>query len=854
MISSNEITPRTTTTVPERVPADLLTQVWSRPPDISGWLTAVNHRAIGLRYIVTSFIFFLLAGIIALIMRIQLAQPQLEIISPELYNQMFTMHGTTMMFLFAVPMVEGVGIYFVPLMIGTRDMAFPRLNAFGYWVYLFAGVVLYASFFAGVAPDSGWFNYVPLTGPGYSPGIGIDFWVTMITFLEVAALVAAVELVVTIIKMRAPGMSLNRIPLFVWSALVTSVMIIFAMPPLMVVSVLLALDRTIGTHFFNVAAGGDPLLWQHLFWFFGHPDVYIILLPGLGIVSAIVVVFSRASLVGYTLLVISIVSIGFLSFGLWVHHMFATGIRLLGMSFFTAASVMIAIPSGIQIFAWIGTMWSGKVRFTTPMLFVFGFIFIFVLGGLTGVMVALIPFDWQVHDSYFIVAHFHYVLIGGMLFPLFGGFYFWLPKVTGRKLSETLGHWNFWVMFVGFNLSFFFMHILGFYGMPRRVYSYLPGLGWDLHNAISTVGAFLFAFGVLIFLVNLVYSQLWKKDVENNPWGADTLDWLTSSPPEQYNFRTIPIVRSREPLWDQAWGADYAGLERGEGDHVLLPLQESERDTVGTTLMDAKLDTRIVLPKPTIWPLLAALAATFTFISSMINLILVPIGALLVYAAIIGWTWPRDMSMRDESSTATVTVGGSSHTTVLPRWVSGSRSVGWWGILFLVIIEVTVFGSLISSYFYLRAGVPQWPPDGIEPSELFLPTLNSILLLASVIPMYWAVKQIKQGSRKNLLIGLATVFFIGLIFLVLKYVEYSDKPYTWETNAYGSIVWTVVGFHTAHVIATMLKIAAIWVAAWKGFFNAERHVAVEGNALYWYFVVGIWAPLYVMLYWAPRWL
>jgi cytochrome c oxidase subunit 1 len=603
---------------------------------------AVNHRVVGARYMATAFIFFILAGINALVMRAQLAQPDLALVSPELYNQLFTMHGTTMMFLFAVPMVEGFGIYFVPLMIGARDMAFPRLNAFGYWVFLFAGVVLFVSFAAGFAPDGGWFNYVPLTGPGYSPGVNIDYWTTMITFLEVAALVAAVELIVTIIKLRAPGMSLGRMPLFVWSILVMSFMIVFAMPPLMVASVMLMLDRVVGSHFFNAAAGGDPLLWQHLFWFFGHPEVYIVLVPALGVVSSIITVFSRARIIGYPYIVLSIVAIGFLSFGLWVHHMFATGIDLLGMNFFTAASMMIAIPSGIQIFAWIGTMWSGKVQLDTPMLFVLGFIFIFVLGGLTGVMVAAIPFDWQVHDSYFVVAHFHYVLIGGVVFPLFGGFHYWLPKITGRMLNERLGKWTFWIMFVGFNAAFFFMHLLGFMGMPRRIYTYLPGLGWDLYNLISTIGAFVLAFGILLFIVNVLYSRRYGKEAGNNPWDANTLEWATSSPPAQYNFRNLPIVRSLDPLWDQPWRADYDDLETGEGEHVTLPIQQGQRDTIATTMLDAQPDYRVVLPKPTAWPLLLALAVSFTFISTMINLILVPVGALLTYGAILGWTWPRE--------------------------------------------------------------------------------------------------------------------------------------------------------------------------------------------------------------------
>ncbi|HEV2124950.1 MAG TPA: cbb3-type cytochrome c oxidase subunit I, partial [Chloroflexota bacterium] len=395
-----------------------LNRAWAVPSGLISFFTAVNHRTVGLRYITTAFLFFLLAGIQALVMRLQLAQPGLDVLSPEAYNQFMTMHGSTMMFLFAIPVMEGLGIYLVPLMIGTRDMAFPRLNAFGYWVYLISGLTLYASFFAGNAPDGGWFNYVPLTGKGFSPGVGIDFWVTTITFVEVAALVAAVELIVTILKLRAPGMSANRMPIFVWSVLVMAFMIVFAMPPLMVASVLLGLDRLVGTHFFNAAAGGQPILWQHLFWVFGHPDVYIIALPGFGIISMVIPTFVRRPIAGYTLVVMATVAIGFLSFGLWVHHMFASGLPLMGLSFFAAASMMIAIPSGIQVFSWIATIWRGRAMLDTAFLFALGFLVIFVAGGLTGVMVASVPFDWQVHDTYFIVAHFHYVLIGAAVLPV----------------------------------------------------------------------------------------------------------------------------------------------------------------------------------------------------------------------------------------------------------------------------------------------------------------------------------------------------------------------------------------------------------------------------------------------------
>ena len=455
----------------------ILDKTWLSPPGFFGWFTHVNQRQIGFRFVVTSLIFFALGGLLALLMRLQLVQPENTLMGAEFYHQIMTMHGTTMMFFFAVPAMEGLGIYLVPLMLGTRDMSFPRLNAFGYYVYLIAGITLYLALFLGMAPDTGWFSYVPLAGIDYSPGQGVSFWTTMITFIEISALTAAVELIVTILKQRAPGMTLNRMPIFVWSILVMSFMIVFAMPTVMVGSVLLALDRTFATQFFVASGGGDPLLWQHLFWFFGHPEVYIIVVPALGIVSTVISTFCQREVFGYTAVVLSMVTIGFVSFGLWVHHMFTTGLPHLGLSFFTAASAMIAIPSGVQIFCWIATLWGSKIKFKTPMLFIMGFFAVFVIGGLTGVMAASIPFDMQAHDSYFVVAHLHYVLIGGAVLPFFAGLYYWYPKMTGSMLSERLGCWSFWLIFIGLNLTFFPMHQLGLDGMPRRVYTYLHNMG-----------------------------------------------------------------------------------------------------------------------------------------------------------------------------------------------------------------------------------------------------------------------------------------------------------------------------------------------------------------------------------------
>ena len=630
-----------------------LRRTWSPRPGIIGWLMIVNHRSIGLRFIVTAMVFFLGAGVMALLMRAQLARGEMELLSPTLYNQLMTLHGTTMMFLFAVPVMEGAGVYLVPLMTGARDLAFPRLSAFGYWVYLLAGLSLFGGALFSGGPENGWFAYVPLSTQDYSPGLGMDFWATALTFLEISALAAAVELIISIFKQRAPGMTLSRMPLFVWAMLVMSFMIVFAMPPLVVSTAMLAMERTVGTHFFNAAEGGDPLLWQHLFWFFGHPEVYIIFVPAVGMVSAILPAFARRPVVGYTFIVASLVATGFISFGLWVHHMFAAGLPALGLSFFAVGSMLIAIPNGVQIFAWLATLWRGRLVVATPVLFLIGFLVIFVAGGITGVMVASVPFDWQVHDTFFVVAHFHYVLIGGAVFPLFAGLHFWFPKVTGRMLSERLGRWTFWLMFIGFNVTFFPMHQLGFEGMPRRVYTYSARLGWDFLNSLATVGAFMLALGVLLYVANVLWSLRRGREAGDDPWGADSLEWGTSSPPPPYNFRSVPIVASRHPLWDgrslipESPSPSHAAVRRPDpAPHLAalaprLRLAEHRRETIGTTILDAIPDHRIVLPGPSLSPLLLALAIGAGIIGIVFTTWAFIAGVFLSSAALVAWFWPK---------------------------------------------------------------------------------------------------------------------------------------------------------------------------------------------------------------------
>lgn len=604
---------------------------WRAPGGFLGWFRQVNHQAIGKRYIVTAFVFLVLGGIEALLMRFQLAFPESRILNPNAYNEIFTIHGSTMMFLFAVPVMEGMGIYLVPLMLGTRNVAFPRLNAYGYYMYLFGGIFLYAGILLNISPDAGWFAYTPLSGPQFAPGKRVDFWAQMITFTELSALVVAIELIVTTLKMRAPGMSLNRIPVFVWAMFVQSFMVIFAMPAVMDASGMLLFDRTVGTHFFNPAEGGDPLLWQHIFWFFGHPEVYIIFIPATGMVAELVTTFSGRPVFGYVAIVLSIISTGFIGFGLWVHHMFATGLPQLGESFFTAASMLIAIPTGVQFFCWIATMWGGRPKLTVPFWYVVGFFLIFLVGGLTGVMIASVPFDVQVHDTFFIVAHFHYVLIGGAVFPLLGAIYYWYPKMTGRLLDDKLGLFTFWLLFAGFNLTFFPMHLLGFHGMPRRVYTYPTDSGWGMLNLVATAGAVVLAIGGTLYLINIFRSRSGGDIAGANPWRGGTLEWLAPSPPPHYNFLHIPIVSGREPLWEQAV----------EEVPVATGLRNDRREVLVTGILDAAPDHRYVLPGPTIWPFCFAITTGIGFTGTVFNMWWGILGMVLGFVPLVAWFWPH---------------------------------------------------------------------------------------------------------------------------------------------------------------------------------------------------------------------
>ncbi|HEX5159964.1 MAG TPA: cytochrome c oxidase subunit I, partial [Ktedonobacterales bacterium] len=544
------------------------------------WVATVDHKLLGLMYIVSALVFLVIAGIMAAVMRLQLAFPNGHIVPPDTYNRLFTMHGTTMVFFLGMPMVAGFSNYLIPLMIGARDMAFPRINQLGYWLFLAGGLLLTASFLFGAAPNAGWFSYAPLTEATpvclttpitsaqaqaaaaatqaaqglqgcFSPGMNMDFWIAGLNLLGIASITGGINFIVTILRMRAPGLTINRMPLFTWMIMVMSFLLVFAMPSLTVASFLLLFDRHLGTHFYQAGFGGDPLLWQHLFWSFGHPEVYILILPAFGMISEIVPVFSGKPIFGYTFVAWSGVAIGFLSFTVWAHHMFAVGLPPLAQAFFASSTTLIAIPTAVKIFNWVGTLYGGRIRFTASMLFALGFIAMFLIGGLNGVAVAVVPVDYQLTDTYFVVSHIHYVLFGGSVMAMFAGIYYWYPKFSGRMLDERLGKLQFWLFLIGLNLAFFPMHIMGLLGMPRRQYTYAPNLGWDQLNLISTIGAFTLALGVIVFIVNWIKTMgFTKANAESDPWDAFTLEWATTSPPPVENFATIPVVRSRRPLWD----------------------------------------------------------------------------------------------------------------------------------------------------------------------------------------------------------------------------------------------------------------------------------------------------------------
>jgi cytochrome c oxidase subunit I+III len=621
-------------------------------------------------------------------------------------------------------------------------------------------------------------------------------------------------------------------PVFVWAMLVTALMIVFAMPSLILTSTMLGLDRIVGTHFFNVAAGGDPFLWQHLFWFFGHPDVYILLLPGIGAISMIIPTFARRPLAGYTLVVASIVVVGILSFGVWVHHMYTVGLALVGLNFFAAASMLITIPSSIQIIAWITTLWRGRLEaLTTAMLFALAFIVLFILGGITGIMIAAVPFNWQVHDTHFIVAHFHYTMIGGTIFPIFAAIYYWFPKMTGRVLDERLGRWHFWLFFVGFNVTFLLMHVTGLEGMPRRTYTYLPELGWGALNMISTVGAFVMGAGVLVFLWNAWWSWRAGPVAAPSPWGGTTLEWATTSPPANYNFLDVPVVEARDPGGSgtgDAAGSGRRDASGGDRPAWLVALSEARgerRENVVTDVLAARPEGRVVLPKPSPWPFWAAMALAVAFLGVLWTPGLVPFGLALTFLALVGWHWPeRDGSVAEVREDE------------LSADLSGLSSTAVWGVLLLVAIETTVLALLVMSAFYLRLGADAWPPPGVPLPEPTLSTLRQALLLLSAAPAWIGVRRLAGGERRPFLVGVAVGLLMAGGYLALGGVQYASRAHGWTTHAYGSLDWLMGAYAAFHVVVLMLAGGTLWMFVRRGNRGRTWVAATQGLFIYWVFV------------------
>lgn len=771
-----------------------LKQTWAPARGFPGVLAEVNNQVLGIRFMLTAASFFAVGGVLALLMRLQLAVPENGLLGPNVFNQLFTMHGSTMMFLFAVPFLEGLALYLLPIMIGSRDVAFPRLTSYGYWVYLFGGILFYTSFLFGAVPDVGWFGYTPLSTTRFT-GISTDFWLLGLSLVEVGGLTAAIEIVVTILKFRAPGMTLARLPLFILSILIAGIMILIAFTVLLTATVLLELDRVAGTCFFEMDKGGNNLLWQHLFWFFGHPEVYIMFLPATGIISMIIPVFSRRPIVGYELIASAMLVTGFVSFGLWVHHMFTTGLPGFAMTFFTAASLMIGLASGVQVFAWIATVWGSQPRFRPPFLFVLGFMFLFVLGGLTGVMVAVVPFNQQVHDTYFVVAHFHYVLIGGVLFPIFAGVYYWFPKITGRMLSHRLGCWNFWLTFIGFNLTFFPMHIMGFLGMPRRVYTYPRELQLEGYNIVSTIGAGLMGIGAIVLLVDLIRSLKFDSQKNPNPWQADSLEWSIASPPPCYSWLSFPLVAGRHPLWQnnqvepiqERWG----GLQQ-----QLTGQPQSWRGTLVTDPVDATPQAIQFLPSPTFVPMWAALTTVGLAVGILTQAYLLSaVGLLGLMISLCLWLHPRERVWRVLRDSQLPDETGLTVTS------NGNVAVGWWGMIGLLVIVASGFAALYYSYFYIRLFSPQWPPDDIARPSLWMGAASLVVVILAglvvqpVIPSasqpITNVIQTQSRGRTALLLGLSlstAVAYVGMIIYQWVLVDF-----THQTNAYGSLFFVLTG-------------------------------------------------------------
>ena len=827
---------------PEGEEEELL-RIWATP---TGWRlpTAVNNTVIGLLYLGAAFTFFVLAGILALVMRTQLAVPGNDLVDQELYNQLFTVHGTTMMFLFAVPAMEALGVLLLPQMLAARDLPFPRLSAFAVWAYVVGGTVFFSTIFYDLAPAGGWFMYPPLTLTEYQPGDNADFWLLGIGFIEISAIAGAIEIIVGVLRTRPPGMSLDKLPIFGWAMLIFAGMIMVAFPAVILATMLLEIERAFDWPFFTAAQGGDPLLWQHLFWFFGHPEVYLIFLPAAGLVSMIVPTMARTPLVGHKLIVVALIATGFFSFGLWVHHMYATGIPDLSLAFFSAASMAVAIPSGIQVFSWIATMAKSKGRWqiNVPSLFILGMLFIFTLGGLTGVMVAMVPFDWQAHDSYFIVAHMHYVMIGGTVFPLFAVFYYWVPMVAKKTLSERLGKIAFWFMFIGFNVSFLPMHVTGLMGMPRRVWTYPEGLGWETFNMVSTVGAYMIAIGVGVFILDLVRNLRIGEGGEDNPWGAGTLEFL---PQDVYSTRTIPQVDSLYPLWDDP---DLPG-NVAAGAYYLPNAPTGGRETIITSAIEAKPQYVVQMPGPGWAHVIAAVFTAACFLLLTVKIVVPAIlCALIAVFSCLRWVWTIDKG----PDNGPVDIGGGYN---LPVYVTGPTSHGWWAMMVLYIVAGSLYLSYLFSYLYVWTVSPEvWPQTMDAVAGLGWPLFSAAAMTGSVVAFVLAQKTLGPREARNPLtpffIGLGAVLAVGAVVAEFRgHIAAGLRP---TETSYEAMVF-MAGILSAQIIAAIAVMAGFVIARhYAGRLDRVRCAGLENTALLVYYTAGQFLLGLLVIHGFPR--
>lgn len=810
----------------QRAQAERLLQTWKTPTGWRYW-SSVNNTDVGLWYTAMTLFFLLFGGVLALLLRIQLAKANNDFLSADLYNQAFTVHGSVMMFLFAIPIFEGIAVILLPQMMGARDLPFPRLSAFGFWCFLLGGVFLCGSIFFDAAPQGGWFMYPPLTS-SYQKGIGADIWLLGFSFIEVAAIAAAVEMIVGALKCRPPGMRINLIPLYAWYVLVAAAMILFAFPPLIAGSMLLEVERAFGWPFFDATRGGDPLLWQHLFWLFGHPEVYIIFLPSVALIAMIVPTFARRPIVGYSWIVLAAVGTGFLSFALWVHHMFTTGLPGISLGLFSAASQAVAIPTGVQIFCFIATIAAGRIVRSLPMLFAFGSLVIFVLGGLTGVMIALAPFNFQAHDTFFIVGHFHYVLIGGTLFPIFAGCYYFFPLIKGKNLSDRLGKIAFWLTFIGFNIAFLPMHLTGLRGMPRRVFTYPTGLGLDLLNLISTIGAFILASGIAVIFWDLIRPKGKQPYSVRNPWQAGTLEWLQEMPGKPWGVRSIPEIDSRYPLWDQPnIMRDY-----DEGRFYLPDAEEGKRETIVTSVVDAKPEQCQRLPGPTFVTLFAALTTGGFFIFGTYHLWwLAFVSLALAIIIIIYWLW-TGTAIIPEKDEKDVGLG-----LKLPIYVSGSSSMGWWAMFITMLADLTAFVSLVFGYFFFWTIHADFPPDPSPGPGILWPGVAAGLLLIAWLLMLFA----RRWNKRDWSSGFYFALLMSIVLAAGGAAALLAGP--WMTgldpasNVYPATVWILVIWTAAHVAVGLIMQLYCVARRLAGRMTARYDMEISNVALYWHYLV-----------------